>query len=83
MMTRKNYQSAAKIVSLAREQGNPAWREMAEAFAQFFGDDNPAFDVKRFDEACGRFVVRGVGAPVVAKKPARFVGVVRSRAGGR
>ena len=68
MMTKKNYESAAKVVrNLAEPFRAPSKPDTvketrrrkedakvaAVAFSLFFRDDNPSFDQERFLTACG------------------------------
>lgn len=51
MMSRKDYEKAARIVS--ETAFDPGERLLAiDCFALFFSDDNPRFDVDRFRKAC-------------------------------
>ena len=68
MMTKKNYEAAAKIVTQIKNSSH-GWRHLSDtkelkaaqleakvvctAFVLFFRDDNPMFDQERFIKACG------------------------------
>jgi hypothetical protein len=56
MMTMKDYQKAAEIVSDVAFQDKQAKTAYAsavrQAFVRFFKNDNPRFNVNRFHEAC-------------------------------
>jgi hypothetical protein len=54
-MTKKDYIIAAKMIrsqmswGATKDEANPF---VIQAFTEFFRDDNPLFDEKRFREAC-------------------------------
>lgn len=51
MLTKKHFQTAAKIIA---DTEDGATRErLALAFARFFRAENPRFDEARFFQACG------------------------------
>lgn len=53
MMTKRNFQDAAKIVVELRKKGQNIGADIVQAsFAELFYNDNPRFDVARFKVAC-------------------------------
>lgn len=52
MMTHKDYEKAAAIVRALRDPKSKGTDPKAIAFVEFFRDDNPLFDARRFLAAC-------------------------------
>lgn len=52
MMTRKDYVSVADILNLFRDEIDmTVMQDLITEFSDFFAEDNPRFDAKRFEEA--------------------------------
>ena len=64
MMSKKDYQRAAKLIQLNKEAGAPYMNEtecLIDVFADFFKGDNPNFDRGRFEAAARAPLTTKVG----------------------
>ena len=54
MMTRKDYVTTARILSLSKDyMPHSTYLELVHEFADWFAEDNPNFDEFKFQNACG------------------------------
>ena len=58
MMTRKDYVETAKILSLSKDEIElGTYLDLVYNFVDWFAEDNPNFQEKKFAQACGLDII--------------------------